>query len=233
MVNIPSLANGAMNAYSQYKVNRRKAVLVISIALSSLFLVFVIFWFSRPLVVFEVGNAYPPYVRKLGIPFLSAYYRTRIESVEGGDGDIVISLSSPMDGAYPFPSDPEFLFDFILDESNVDVCHLFYDELSEREATYIRHVKEKYPFVRLVPFQGSLERSYFEIERGHLSDGDVLIALDYSKIAEFVRSLDFPVRIVIDYLDAAALEASVKPWRVARPRWDEYILPLLSNVKEG
>lgn len=212
-------------------MKRHKLVHFFLLCVLLLALAFSVFYFTRPVVTVVTGRIDKSYLDKLELmPVLTANYRRHVCQSYDGVGDVVISLSSDVDGVetYSLPTDPDLLFSPILPDLSGNVF-LYYNEDNASEREYVDSISSLYPEFTYIPYAGELPRSSYEIERGKLSEGDIVIAFDYQRLAPFIRFLEFPVRLVIDYIDNAALESSVETYIVATPDWDAYILLLLQS----
>lgn len=188
---------------------------------------FLVFLFSRPLVVFFTGDVDSSYIARLDKPKrLTSSYRTKtMENVDENvlnKADLIINHSAiglDNENVYDMTYDLEALVGPYSDRIGDDAVYL-YDSTDPKEVELLSFLEARLPGIEGVPYESEIGRSDYGVYGNRVGDG-LIISTSLDETIGFIRSLESP-RIAVTYLDAAALE-TIKPVLVFSPDWDEII----------
>ena len=184
---------------------------------------FLVFLFSRPLVVFFTGDVDSSYIARLDKPKrLTSSYRTKTDENVLNKADLIINHSAiglDNENVYDMTYDLEALVGPYVDRIEDDAVYL-YDSTDPKEVELLSFLKARLPGIEGVPYESEIGRSDYGVYGNRVGDG-LIISTSLDETIGFIRSLESP-RIAVTYLDAAALE-TIKPVLVFSPDWDEII----------
>lgn len=188
---------------------------------------FLVFLFSRPLVVFFTGDVDSSYIARLDKPKrLTSSYRTKtvgnVDENVLNKADLIINhsvIGLDNENVYDMPYDLEALVGPYADRIGDDAVYL-YDSTDSKEVELLSFLKARIPGIEGVPYESEIGRSDYGVYGNRVGDG-LIISTSLDETIGFIRSLESP-RIAVTYLDAAALE-TIKPVLVFLPDWDEII----------
>ena len=208
-------------------MKKNKTIIAITSILFALVLFFIIFFFSRPLVVFFVGNLDSNYIEELSKPSaLTLYYRTKVvvnpDDNSLNNADFIINhsvIGLDKENVYEMEYDPESLIEPYATNLGSDVTYL-YDSTDDKEVEILDYLNSRISDLNAVSYESEIGRADHGLFQQRVGDG-VIITLSLSETISFLRTLDSP-QIAVTYLDAAALEA-IEPYIVFSPDWDSLI----------
>lgn len=198
-----------------------------------------VFYFTRPLVAFVCPDAGKEYLSRLDKPApICLDYRTVVvkagEDVDFDKFNLIINHSEigiQGKNIYNVDYDPASLFCPIIDEYQQENLILLYDLQDDVECSFAEYLGKEYPGIRHISYNGSMDNVDYAVNGSKIETGDVLIVLDASAVAGFLRYLDSP-RFIVDYIDAAGLDG-LEAEKIAFVDWDYVIRSNLKTVQEG
>lgn len=200
---------------------------------------FCAFYFTRPVVAFVFPDVGKQYFKQLDKPkALAAYYRTVYAGVDDlddyGNLKLIINhtglgIEYPCD-IYDVKYDIGDLFCGAMSGYRPEDLVILFDRTDQAETDFADEAAMEYPGIRLMAYDGVMEKVDYAVNGSGLGEDDVLVVLDADAVAGFLRYLGKP-RFIADYLDAAAM-TMLEPETVAVPDWDGIILSCLRKGKE-
>ena len=217
---------------------RKKLVYPIIFVLASALAFSCWFYFSRPSVAFVCPDAGKEYLSRLDKPHpICLHYRTVV--VSAGDDmdydkfDLVINHSGigiKSGNVYNVDYDPVSLFSPVIDEYQQEDLILLYDLQDDVERAFAEHIRKEYPNIRHMAYSGFMDKVDYALNGSKIETGDVLLVMDASSVAGFLRYLGSP-RFIVDYIDAAGLDG-LEAEKTAVIDWDEIIRSNLKTAQE-
>ena len=190
-------------------------------------LVFLAFYFTRPLVVFFSGDADSHYVSKLVKPDpVNLSYRTRIcEKAEDNilnKADLIINhsvIGLDYDNVYDVTYNLQSLVSPYVENLGDGVTYL-YDSTDPDEVALLSFLRSSLLSVNDVSYEGEIRKADYGVYKNRVGNG-LIITTSLEETVGFIRSLESP-QLALTYLDAAALE-TIEPVLVFSPDWDAII----------
>ena len=208
-------------------MGKRKGFIALLIFLLAAMLVFLAFYFTRPLVVFFSGDADSHYVSKLVKPDpVNLSYRTRIcEKAEDNilnKADLIINhsvIGLDYDNVYDVTYNLQSLVSPYVENLGDGVTYL-YDSTDPDEVALLSFLRSSLLSVNDVSYEGEIRKADYGVYKNRVGNG-LIITTSLEETVGFIRSLESP-QLALTYLDAAALE-TIEPVLVFSPDWDAII----------
>ena len=144
-------------------MKKNKTIIAITSILFALVLFFLIFFFSRPLVVFFVGNLDSNYIEELSKPSaLTLYYRTKVVANPSdnslNNADLIINhsvIGLDKENVYEMEYDPESLIEPYVANLGSDVTYL-YDSTDDKEVEILDYLNSRISDLNAVSYESGI-----------------------------------------------------------------------------
>ena len=193
------------------------------------------FYYMRPSVCILTDEVPYSFFRHVDTPkHMTMSYRTTWRTKENLERlsryDMVIDMTldgvEPQDNVYRMGYSTKELFLPYVESLNDGNIYILYDLSSDDEVEFADLASMMNPNVELISYDYRCDRASYAIMEDEIVEGSYLMVLNLSGCMDFIRYIDKDVVLVVDYLDAAALDDGADI--VASPDWDSMIRGFLS-----